>query len=132
MGEAQTFVGGAAGFGTESGRVHGSNGCYITAYGGQKKELVAKLDILKPQLPPGVPAGGQGKDGLWALAAKGEKGVAAFIVNDSPKERQFAVDFGGRKPVSCRLTDGGHTDVEITEMPANHVLPPHSIILVNF
>ena len=59
MGEAQTFVGGAAGFGTESGRVHGSNGCYITAYGGQKKELVAKLDILKPQIPPGVPAGGQ-------------------------------------------------------------------------
>ena len=60
MGEAQTFVGGAAGFGTEIGRVHGSNGCYITAYGGQKKALVAKLDILKPQLPPGVPAGGHG------------------------------------------------------------------------
>lgn len=53
-------VWGAAGFGTESGRFHGSNGCYITSYGGQKKELVAGLGIQKPQLPPGVPAGGHG------------------------------------------------------------------------
>ena len=77
-------------------------------------------------------AGGQGKDGLWVVAAKGEKGMAAFVVNDSPKERPVSVDFGGREPVSCRLTDGEHTDEEITDIPSEAVLPPHSIVLVNF
>jgi hypothetical protein len=77
-------------------------------------------------------AGGQGKDGLWALAAKGEKGIAAFVVNDSPKDRPVTVDFGSHVPVSCRLTNDEYTDEEITEIPSDPVIPPHSIVLVNF
>ena len=73
--------------------------------------------------------GGQGRDGLWAVAAKGENGAAAFIVNDSENARPVKVDFGGRKPKTCRIVDGERTDAEI---PFPDVLPPNSFVLVEF
>ena len=80
-------------------------------------------------------AGGQGKDGLWVVAAKGEKGAAAFAVNDSPHERTVTFDLGGRKPVSCRVVDGDRTDEELDipyDIPSECTLTPHSIMLVTF
>ena len=71
----------------------------------------------------------QGKDGLWCVAARGKGGAAAFIVNDSLKERPFTADFGGRKPKGCRIVDADRTDEEIS-FPA--VLPPTSFVLVEF
>ena len=80
-------------------------------------------------------AGGQGKDGLWVEAAKGEKGAAAFAVNDSPRERTVTFDLGGRKPVSCHVVDGDRTDEELDipyDIPSECTLTPHSIMLVTF
>ena len=79
--------------------------------------------------------GGQGADGLWCVAAKavgrtrpqGEPSAAALIVNDSTSPRLLSMDFGGRKPVSCRIVDGPRTDAEI---PFPDTLPPHSFLLV--
>ena len=86
--------------------------------------------------------GGQGADGLWTVAAKGcgtakdgrastpcEPSAAAFLVNDLPVARPVALNFGGRKPKSCRIVDGTRTDVEI-EFPST--LTPHSFLLVEF
>ncbi len=75
--------------------------------------------------------GGQGADGLWVVAAKDAKRprAAAFIVNDSPEPRQVALDFGGRKPASCRIVDSSRTDAEIA-FP--DTLQPHSFMLVEF
>ena len=90
--------------------------------------------------------GGQGAGGLWAVAAKSgvattsrrraTEGVsspqptaAAFIVNDSPLPQPVVADFGGRKPVSCRIVDASRTDVEID---FTNTLPPHSFMLVEF
>ena len=58
-------VWGVPGYGCEMGRVHGSKGSYAAKtgaywYSGRENELFAKLDILKPRLPPGVPAGQHG------------------------------------------------------------------------
>ena len=80
-------------------------------------------------------AGGQGKDGLWVVAAKGERGAAAFAVNDSPRERTVTFDLGGRKPVSCHVVDGDRTDEELDipyDIPSECTLTPHSIMLVTF
>ncbi len=86
--------------------------------------------------------GGQGADGLWAVAAVGSRrraggasapdvktdpSAAIFIVNDSPGAQPLAVDFGGRKPISCRIVDAKRTDAEIA-LP--DTLPPHSFLLV--
>lgn len=89
--------------------------------------------------------GGQGADGLWCVAAKGMRlsaastpgtrsggripTAAAFLVNDSPEARPATFDFGGRKPVSCRIVDAARTDAEI---PFPAILPPHSFMLVEF
>ena len=74
-------------------------------------------------------AGGQGKDGLWAVAAKGEDGAAAFIVNDSAKPCELKADFGGRRVKACRITDADRTD-EATSFPS--VLPRNSFVVVEF
>ncbi|MBQ2629192.1 MAG: hypothetical protein IJG13_05885, partial [Kiritimatiellae bacterium] len=77
-------------------------------------------------------AGGQGVDGLWASAARGEKGAAVFVINDSQNARKVTVDFGSRKALACRLTDAERTDVEI-ECPQGCVLmPAHSFALLHF
>lgn len=76
-----------------------------------------------------VVCGIQGHGGLWAVAAKGEDGEAALIVNDSPGSRPFTFDFGGRKIKRCRIVDASHTDEE-TDFPS--VLPPASFMLVEF
>ena len=80
-------------------------------------------------------AGGQGKDGLWVVAAKGKKGAAVFAVNDSANERSISFDLGGRKPVSCRVVDDDHTDEELEipyDIPSECTLAPHSVMLVTF
>lgn len=73
-------------------------------------------------------AGGQGKDGLWAIAAKnGDKG-AVIIVNDSDETRMLEFDFGGWKAKSsCRVTDAGRTD-DVAEFTA--LMLPRSFELV--
>ncbi len=51
------------GYHGETGRINGTKGSYGTytpVYNGREKELVQKLDIAKPALPPGVDAGGHG------------------------------------------------------------------------
>ena len=100
--------------------------------------------------------GGQGADGLWAIAAKDAKcprgravgaslleassklgrdvstkrpQAAACIVNDSPVAQPVAFDFGGREPKSCRIVDAKRTDAE-TALPST--LPPNSFMLVEF
>ena len=53
----------AAGGSGETGRFRGANGSFGAGsddYKGLEKDLVAKLDIAKPVLPPGVVAGGHG------------------------------------------------------------------------
>jgi hypothetical protein len=73
-------------------------------------------------------AGGQGKNGLWAIAAKnGDKG-SVFIVNDSDETRMLEFDFGGWKAKSsCRVTDAGRTD-DVAEFTA--LMLPRSFELV--
>ena len=50
-------------YGAEVGRIWGQKGCYVPEKGGYTgwfaKEVKA-MNLLKPQLPPGVPAGGHG------------------------------------------------------------------------
>ena len=53
----------APGYHGETGRIHGSKGsygAYTANYDGLEKDLAQKLDLAKPALPPGVPAGGHG------------------------------------------------------------------------
>ncbi len=75
--------------------------------------------------------GGQGADGLWCVAAKAAKSpsAAAFIVNDSPAPCRIDADFGGRRPVSCRIVDATRTDAGID---FTDTLPPHSFMLAEF
>lgn len=76
--------------------------------------------------------GGQGVDGLWASAARGEKGAAVFVVNDSPSARKVTTDFGAKKVLACHITDAERTDVEI-ENPQDCVpMTPHSFALLLF
>ena len=71
----------------------------------------------------------QGKDGFWAVAAKGEDGAAAFIVNDSAKPCELKADFGGRRVKACRITDADRTDAA-TSFPS--VLPRNSFVVIEF
>ena len=70
----------APGYGGETGRIHGSKGSYMANYNGQEKDIAQKIDIAKPALPPGVPAGGHGgshayltDDFLRAILVPGHK-----------------------------------------------------------
>lgn len=50
-------------FGGEIGRIFGNKGCYVPERGGYSgwfSDKVAKMDLAKPALPPGVDAGGHG------------------------------------------------------------------------
>jgi len=50
-------------YGAEVGRIWGQQGCYVPekgGYAGWFAEDVKKMNLLKPQLPPGMPAGGHG------------------------------------------------------------------------
>ena len=73
--------------------------------------------------------GGQGADGLWAVAAKGEAGGAVMIVNDRKEARALELDAGGRAVASCRITDAGRNE-EVCALPGE--LPPESVLLVLF
>ena len=73
---------GAPGYAAENGRTHGTKGSfnYLEKYTGREKELAAKIDVLKPHLPPGVDAGGHGgshgyltDDFLRAILVPGHK-----------------------------------------------------------
>ena len=51
------------GFGAEIGRIWGQKGCYVPEKGGYTGwfgDEVKKMDLAKPQLPPGMDAGGHG------------------------------------------------------------------------
>ena len=51
------------GYGAEVGRIWGQKGCYVPEKGGYTgwfDDEAKKLKLLKPQLPPGMPAGGHG------------------------------------------------------------------------
>lgn len=65
----------------------------------------------------------EGATGLWVTAAKGEKGAAVMLANNSDKAIPLALGLGGRKVVGCRLTDATRTD-EPCDMPT--FLSPHS------
>lgn len=70
-------------YGGEDGRIWGQKGCYVPEKGGYKgwfEDDVRKMDIAKPQLPDGMPAGGHGgshgyltEDFLRAILVPGHK-----------------------------------------------------------
>jgi len=69
----------------------------------------------------------EGASGLRATAAKGEKGAAVMLANNSSAAIPLELDFGGREVVACRLTDATRTD-ETVGLPT--FLPPHSFAVV--
>ena len=69
----------------------------------------------------------EGPAGLWATAAKGEKGAAAMLANNSSAAVPLSFDFGGRTVVGCRLTDAVRTDAAVA-LPT--FLPPASFAVI--
>lgn len=69
----------------------------------------------------------EGASGLRATAAKGEKGAAVMLANNSSAAIPLELGFGGRQVAACRLTDATRTD-ETVGLPA--FLPPHSFAVV--
>jgi len=70
-----------------------------------------------------VKAVATGSPNLWVAAAKGPRGGAVLLANDSDETLPLACDFQGREVVSCRITDAERTDCVIP-LPAS--LPPRS------
>lgn len=66
-------------------------------------------------------------DGVKALAAKGTKGAAVMVVNDSAASVPVVFDFGGREIGYCLMTDCVRLDT-FTTLPDE--MPPHSFLLV--
>ena len=60
---------------------------------------------------------------LWVAAAKGPKGAAVLLANDSDEKLPLACDFQGREVVSFLITDADRTNCAIP-LPAS--LPPRS------
>ena len=71
------------GVGAENGRVYGEKGAYVTGFNGisESKEIVSKLNLKKPQLPPGVAAGGHGGSHGYL----GNDFVEAILLNRRPR-----------------------------------------------
>ena len=69
----------------------------------------------------------EGASGLRVTAAKGEKGAAVMLANNSSEAIPLELDFGGREVVACRLTDAQRTD-EAVKLPT--FLPPRSFAVV--
>ena len=71
------------GYVAEAGRIWGQKGCYVPEKGGYKgwfEEDVKAMDLVRPQLPPGMPEGGHGgshgyltDDFLRAVLLEGHK-----------------------------------------------------------
>ena len=64
---------------------------------------------------------------VWVTAAKGPRDGAVYIANTTGKDVPLSFDFGGKKPVSCKIVDEAHT-YEDVELPA--VLPKDSFLLI--
>ena len=64
---------------------------------------------------------------LWAAAARGEKGAAVMLANDSDKEIPLTFDFQGRDVGSVRITDKDRTDVTV---PLPSVLPARAFAVI--
>ncbi|MBP5321537.1 MAG: hypothetical protein J6334_11175 [Kiritimatiellae bacterium] len=67
-----------------------------------------------------------GAANLWVCAAKGEKGAAVMIANDSGRTIPFTCDFQGYTVKGCRLTDGDRTDA-VVALPTE--MPPHAFLV---
>lgn len=65
----------------------------------------------------------EGAKGLWATAAKGDKGGAIMLANNSDEAIALALNLGGLKVAECRITDETRTD-EVCDLPT--IMPPHS------
>ena len=64
---------------------------------------------------------------VYVAAAGGAQGGAVLVANISGDSVLFAPDLGGRKVLSCRITDATRTDEEVSVPSA---LPPHSFVLL--
>jgi hypothetical protein len=64
---------------------------------------------------------------VYVMAAGDAAGGAVLVANISKKTVPFAPDLGGRKVLSCRITDATRTDAEIS---APSELPPHAFVLL--
>lgn len=70
-----------------------------------------------------------GTKGFHACAAKGVKGAAVMLANDTDKAIPLNCDFQGREIVAVRVTDNNRTDVTI---PMPDKIPPRSFMVVVF
>ena len=64
---------------------------------------------------------------VYVMAAGDAAGGAVLVANISKNAVPFTPDLGGRKVLSCRITDATRTDAEI-QMPSE--LPPHAFVLL--
>ena len=65
--------------------------------------------------------------GVYVMAAGGPADGAVLVANTTKDPVPFAPDLGGRKVLSCRITDATRTAAEIP-MPSE--LPPHAFVLL--
>ena len=65
---------------------------------------------------------------VWAAAAKGSSGGAVMVSNDSDAEKALALDLGGRRVKSVRLTDATRTDAVLDAVPS--ALPPRAFAVI--
>ena len=68
-----------------------------------------------------------GAKGLFAAAAKGARGAAVMIANESDVDLPLTCDFQGRKVITVRMTDASRADTVVT-MPT--VLSAYSFVIV--
>ncbi len=64
---------------------------------------------------------------VYALAAGDAKGGVVLVANISKAKIPFKPELGGRRVVSCMLTDDTHT---YEKAPVPQELPPHSFVLL--
>ena len=74
-----------------------------------------------------VAAKTDGTKGLWAAAAKGPKGAAVMIANNTARAMPLVCDFQGREVLAVRITDADRTDVTV---PLPKTLPAYSFVVV--
>lgn len=68
-----------------------------------------------------------GAEDLWVAAAKGGKGAAVMLANDSDKSIPLSFDFQGRDVVAVRITDKDRTDVTV---PLPSALPARAFAVI--
>ena len=65
---------------------------------------------------------------VWVAAATGTDGAAVMVSNDSDAEVRLALDLGGRRALSHRLTDADRTDKGFEGAPDR--LPAHAFCVI--